>query len=233
MKISNYDFSACLYDPNNAEFISLITAGIAEFKKFTKKHDGYDSVFKWIVCSYDKQSPLVKEIPDLMTRKGECAVTVGYHVDKDGSFDEATEQFLLGKNPQVNSLIVSYVSRFADPHYIMLVASWNLLLDHTHKLLSGKHDKDSYNVIKNITDDIGDLTRRVFSTGDHDESLSMKKLLYERVEQDRMKLNIESLVKYISDHGDLPSDFNPYGEEYIVEKLKFIGDGEGVPDEVV
>ena len=179
---------------------------------------------------YGRQSPLVKEIPELMVRKGEGAVLAGYGTDEDGRFEERVDDFLLGKDKDVNNLVVVYVSRFADPHYIMLVASWNLLLDNTRKLLSGRQTKDTYATVKQITADIEDLTRTVFSASEQEEALELKKALYARVENDRLKLNPENIVKYVEQHGDLPKGFNPYGDDYKVDKLKFIGDGEGKAD---
>jgi len=207
-------------------FVTKITKGIPEFKKYKKGNDDADRRFKWVVYTYDRQSPLVKEIPELMVRKGEAAVLAGYTTDEDGRFEEDVEKFLMGQDEGVNGLIVSYISRFADPHYLMLVASWNLQLDGTRKLLSGKQSKDTYQTLKQITADIEDLTRTVFSSHDMDEATELRKALYSRVENDRLKLNQENIIKYMDEHGDLPKGFSPYGEEYVVEKLKFIGDGE-------
>jgi len=224
--MSKYSFTPCLYNPNMATFVTKITKGIHDFRKFKRENEDYERIFKWVVYTYDRQSPLVKEIPELMVRKGEAAVLAGFNTDEDGKFDEEVEKFLLGNDDEVNGLIVAYVSRFADPHYIMLVASWNLLLDGTRKLLSGRQNKDTYSTIKQITADIEDLTRTVFSSSDADEAIELKKALYSRVESDRLKLNQENIIKYIDENGGLPKGFNPYGEDYIVDKLKFIGDGE-------
>jgi hypothetical protein len=209
-------------------FVTKITKGISDFRKFKKANEDHERIFKWVVYTYDRQSPLVKEVTELMKRKGEAAVLAGYKTDEDGRFEEEVEDLLLGKSPEVNNLIVAYISRFADPHYIMLVASWNLLLDGTRKLLSGKQEKDTYQTIKNITKDIDDMTRTVFSSSDADEALELRKALYSRVESDRLKLNQENIIKYIDEHGELPKGFSPYGEGYKVDKLKFIGDGEAV-----
>ena len=38
-----------------------------------------------------------------------------------------------------------------------------------------------------------------------------------------LELTPEYIVRYISEHGNLPDDFNPYGD-YIPEKLRFLGD---------
>jgi hypothetical protein len=227
-KKSRYTFASCLYNPSRADFVKKITSGVPDFKKYSKDHEDHEKVFKWVVYTYDRQSPMVKEIPELMVRKGEAAVYAGYATNEDGQFDEEVEGFLLGKNEDINNLIVSYVSRFADPHYIMLVASWNLLLDNTRKLLSGKSSRDTYDTIKKITSDIEDMTRSVFSSGtEQDEALELKKALYSRVENDRLKLNHENIMKYVSENGALPKGFNPYGETYEVDKLVFLGDGEG------
>ncbi len=223
---SKYSFTSCLYNPNADSFTDKITKGIPAFKKYHQDHEDHERVFKWLIFVYDRQSPLVKEMPDLMQRKLESANLAGYGTDEDGKFEEEVEKFLLGQDKEVNGLIVAYVSRFADPSYIMLVASWNLLLDSTRILLSGKQQKDTYSTIKQIRADVEDITRDVFSSGDMDEALEMRKALYSRVENDRLKLNQENIVKYIEEHKVLPKGFNPYGEDYEVNKLTFIGDGE-------
>lgn len=223
--MSKYVFTSCLYDPEEKGFADKIAKSIKEFGEFKKDRGYYERIFRWVVYVYDRQSPMVKEIPDLMMRKGEAAALAGYTTDEEGRFEEEVEKFLLGKDDDVNGLVVAYVSRFADPSYILLVASWNMLLDNTRKVLSGKQQKDTYATIKLITADIDDLTRTVFSSNNDNESIEMKKALYSRVEGDRLKLNHENIIKYVEEHGDLPSGFSPYGEKYKVEKLKFIGDG--------
>ena len=224
--MARYSFTSCLYNPDTTGFLKKITKGIHSFKAYEKINEDYLRIFKWVVYVYDRQSPLVKEIPEPMVRKGEGAILAGFTTDEDGKFDEEVEEFMFGKDDEINGLIVAYISRFADPHYIMLVASWNLLLDGTRKLLSGKYDKGMYTTTKDITKDIEDLTRTVFSSGDKDESIEMKKALYSRVENDRLKLNQENIVKYIDEHGELPKKFSPYGEGYKADKLKFVGDGQ-------
>lgn len=226
--MAKYNFTSCLYNPNLSTFVKKITKGIPDFRKYEKSNEDAESVFKWIVYTYDKQSPLVKEIHELMVRKGEAAALAGFTTDEDGRFNEDIEKFLMGQDDEVNGLIVAYISRFADPHYIMLVASWNLLLDNTKKLLSGRQSKDTYQTIKQITSDMEDITRTVFSSHETDEALELRKALYSRVESDRLKLNQENIIKYMDEHGELPKGFSPYGEEYVVEKLKFVGDGEEV-----
>jgi hypothetical protein len=49
------------------------------------------------------------------------------------------------------------------------------------------------------------------------------------LEEDKLKLKPESVVGIIADEGKLPSDWCPYGDGYMPEKPKFLGDTEPFP----
>ena len=65
------------------------------------------------------------------------------------------------------------------------------------------------------------------------KKVEVKKSIFDteidELEEDKVQVKPESIVKILSEEGKLPSDWCPYGSEYMPEKSRFIGDEE--PDD--
>jgi hypothetical protein len=221
MTIKDIDTSKLLFDPKGVDFSERIKDKIPEFANYKGKVPD-KKVFTWVAIMYDIYSPLWREIGDYYERKRVCAEIADFP-QKKGRWTEDAEQILMGSNEEVNAMVVEYIARFGMPEIYQLVAHLSLLSSETRKTISFKGNKDSIKIITETGEEIRRLTRVVFHSGDYDEITSARNALYAKAEKERLKLRPEDVVRLVAEEGDLPDDFNPYGD-YKVEKSKFVGD---------
>ena len=226
MDLKSYNFDNCLFDPRRHSFVEDIEGGIPTFQAFKKSKDR-KKIFAWIVCVYDIHSPLRLRIGNYYEKKRVCAETVGWSRDDVGHFGKEVERYLLGLDGVVNLLIADYLASMNLPQFTQLVAYLEMQYKLTQDILKGKIESSTAKTMDVITNDIIRLTRIVYGSGEVDEVMEARKALYAVAEKERMKLNIENIIQFINEKGELPKDFSPYGD-YIPENLKFISDeGEG------
>jgi len=223
MELKDIDGSRFLYDPKSQDLVKTLQDKILEFKKYDGKIPA-KKVFQYIVLMYDVSSPLWREIIDYYVRKSTVADIVGFPKVK-GQRTEEAEAILIGTNDVVNEMIVAFVAQFSTIEFFQMVAYLSLLSSETRKAVSFDGDKNSISIITQTGDKIKELQRVVFRSGEYDEISFVRKALYSKLEKERLKIRPEDIVRTISDNGELPEDFNPYGD-YKPEKSKFIGDEE-------
>jgi len=222
MTFKESDYDKCLFNPFRNKFLSDIQDSIPLFKDFKDPDLGKKRVYTWIVLTFDKASPWWFQEKRLYDRKRSCALEAGFDID-GRTFEPKVEDFLLGQNTEVNNMVAAYISQLASPEYNQLIAYLVIQERLTANIMSGDFDG---NVIKNLdslTEGINRLTNKIFGSGDQDEVSYAKKALYAEAEKARIRLSPEHILKYKNDNGDLPKDFNPYGD-YKVDNIKFISD---------
>lgn len=226
IKIQEVDSTRLLYDIHSKTFVADIRKGIPEFGEYAGEMD--KKVFQYIVLMYDLHTPMRVECPDYYQRKYVTASMVGFPKTKT-EFTDETEQILLGKNKEVNTLIITYVFQFARPEYSALVAYEAIFASEMQKVLKGSSTKDSGKTMDDATRKIQELTRSVFGSGDYDEYTDIRNALYARIEKEKVRLRPEQIIKEYEETGRLPDDWCPYGEseaEAVADtKMKFVGDG--------
>ena len=225
MALKEIDSSKLLFDIKSSDFVDKLKEKIPEFASYKGKIPE-KKVFSWIVLMYDLNSPFWRDVGDYYERKRVIADLLEFP-QKKGKWTDDAESILLGENEEVNAMIVEYIARFGMPEIYQLVAHLSLLSSETRKTISFKGDKNSIQIITATGEEIRRLTRVVFHSGDYDEITSARNALYAKAEKERLKLRPEDVVRLISEEGELPSEFNPYGD-YKIEKSKFIGDEEPV-----
>lgn len=224
MTLKDIDTSRLLYDIKSADFVEKIKNKIPVFKEYKGKIPE-KKIFSYIILMYDINSEFWRSVLDYYERKRVCAELVEFKKVK-GKWTQEVEDVLIGKNEEANTMIVEYIAQFGLPELYQLVGHLSLLGSETRKTISFKGNKDSLRILKEAGDEISRLTRIVFHSGDYDEITSARNALYAKAEKERIKLRPEDVVKLISEEGQLPDDFNPYGEGYMPEKSKFLGDEE-------
>jgi hypothetical protein len=225
MKISEIDSSKMLFDLNSEDLAEQIESKFAEFSLYEAKVDKH-KVAQYIVLMCDKNSPLHSEKPDLLQRKYACAVMVKFPMNKK-VFTDPVEKIIIGENDAVNQTMVAYISSYGQPNYTLLQAYLALMSFETGKIFAGNTNKDSAKTIHDVSDRIQKLTKDFFNSGDTDEYSKVTQVLYSRIEKERLRLRPEQIVRMLEDNNGLPSDFNPYGENYKIDlknDLIFIGD---------
>jgi hypothetical protein len=218
-EINNLDFSGCRYDPTSKHFTAEIKEAIPEFQSYKGEYP--KRVFTYIVCLYDKNSPLWTKQPEYFQRKVLAAELAKLPKNQTGSFKEETKDILEGKDKKVNILTVAYLANLGDVDYTMLINEMVLFHSLTTKNLGGSFDQNTYKMMQQVSEGLNSRTRKIFGSGEHDELSKIRILLYEKSEKDRQKLNPEAIVKLLDNEGDFPQDWNPYGTKYEVEELKF------------
>ena len=226
IKFSEVDSSKLLYDIHSKTFVDDIRKGIPEFDAY--KGDMDKKVFQYIVLMYDLKTPMRVECPDYFQRKYVTASMVGFPKNKQG-FTDVSEQILIGDNAEINHLIVVYLFQFSMPEYSALVAYESILANEMRKVMKGGNLKDSGKVVDDATKKIQELTRKVFGSGDYDESTDLRNALYARIEKEKTRLRPEQIIRDLTDNGLLPDEWCPYGEDEAEAvrniKMTFIGDG--------
>lgn len=228
MKIKETEYDRCWMNPYKPKFLSGIQRELISFKEFDDSKLGKKRVYTWIVMMYDPGSPWLHEEKDYYNRKRETAMEAGFEII-GGSFEEDVEDVLLGKNEDVNKMVAAFISRFANPEYTQLINLLQLQHNVTTDVLKGNYDRGTVKTLDDLTNDINRLTNKLFGSGEYNEVLEAKKALYQEAEDRRIKLNPENIAKYKNENGNLPKDFNPYGD-YDVDKMNYVSDeGEREP----
>jgi hypothetical protein len=109
---------------------------------------------------------------------------------------------------------------------MQLVAYLEIQRIKTIEVFSGKISDKSDQILDRVTTMIAEITRKLFVSGDVDEVSLARKALYQKAQIDKARIipRPEDIVKILEADGVLPEDFNPYGEDYTVEKSTFLGD---------
>lgn len=224
MDLKTIDSSRLLFDVKSPTFVEELKRKIPEFKAYKGKIPD-KKVFTYIALMYDPQSELWRSQMDYYVRKSECATIVDFPKAK-GQWSEEAESILIGQDEKVNDMIVAFIAQFGMIELYQLVGYLNILSSETRKAIDYKGDKNSIDIITKTGDKIRELMKVVFRSGEYDEISMVRKALYSRLEKERLKIRPEEIVRMISEEGELPAEFNPYGDNYKVEKPKFIGDEE-------
>lgn len=174
---------------------------------------------------YDINSPMIREVRTYYERKARCAELLKFPTSK-GSWLPAVEDLLIGKNSDFNDLVAAYISNIGLPEYMQLVAYLELQRIEMVKVFSGKVSDKSDQILDRVTQSIDKITRKLFGSGEEDEITVARKALYQRAQLDKSRIipKPEEIVKMFEADGELPEDFNPYGEDYEVKQSEFIGD---------
>ncbi len=182
-------------------------------------------ICRYIILMYDTNSPMLREVRLYYDRKAKCAELLKFPTKK-GQWLPEVEAILIGKNEQFNNLVATYISNLGLPQYTQLVAYLEIHRIKTIEILSGKITSNSDQILDRVTISIDEITRKLFGSGEEDEITIARKALYQRAQIDKSRIlpRPEEIVKILEADGTLPEDFNPYGEEYKVEKSTFLGE---------
>ena len=228
MELKEFDFTHCRFNPNGKTFTSSISQAIPEFGAYDAKNR--KQIFQYIVCLYDKNSPLWQKEPEYFPRKVLAVNLCGLSDDSTSeSFTRKAMDIMEGQDDGVNSLVTAYLAYEGDLEYTTLITELAMYYERYRQQAGGKLlDEREYKLMLTVKDNIQLRTRLIFGSGKDEELTAIKNLLYARAEQDRQKLNPEAIAKMLEKDGDLPQDWNRYGAKYKVEPLKFyVDDSQG------
>jgi len=178
-------------------------------------------LFQYIILMYDPESPMRREVGHYMQRKKVCGEAVDFLKKKDGKWVEEVEALLTGKDVEANKLIAAYIKYMAIPEYTELIVLLEIQRIKAFEAFSGDINDNTHKVMAAVTESIGNITKKLFGSGEFDEIKAARRALYEQSNIDKPP-RPEDVVDLI-DEGGLPEDFSPY-PDYEVEDAKFLGD---------
>lgn len=168
------------------------------YKKFRDYHEfNVDTVqdknklLRYIVLMYDFNSPFTV-IKDLIKRKTLCALEAGFE-QIDDKFDDNTITMMICLDPQINSMIIRYLSFFNNHEYSYLVALLEGYWKELHNITEGK--AKNLDLIQSYKTQIA-LSERKMTNDDTSEELRHD--LYAYVESRRLELRPEDIATKIA-----------------------------------
>lgn len=217
------EFERCLYDPFRKDLVSKMESDYEEFRlNFGNLQSRKEEVLRYIIIMYDLKSPYRQMYPDHMDRKREAALRAGFALGVHKTFSNWVEDMLVGQNEEVNVAIVKYLMLFGIPELTALEGCISQFVAESEKMMKRKGDMKTYQLQKALMHDMDRYENKIFGG---QEALDMRKALYQNLEQRRRAVRPEDIAKRLKDNpSDKLDDFSPYGEDYQVEPLKFIGD---------
>lgn len=228
LKIDDIDFSKCLIDPTRTTVLNDIKA-TPEFCVELGYRMSKKGIMTYIVLMYDYQCSLWREVRNFAIRKGVAMQLAGFKQDKEGHFERHIERIIEGKNQDVNSMIVRYISLLNNPKWAQLCSYENLYYYEMARVQNGAFGKTKEVVdnLEKLSNAISKLTDEIL--GGSGEAEPILAAIYKEATKD-LNLSPEKISDYImSFDADVPKEWNPYIEWkkediYVVDKPKFIGD---------
>lgn len=220
MNLKDINTSRFLADPNKDDFVDRMTEMSPVFN-FNISRVNHKKALTYIALMYDKESYFRKDIKRYLERKYKSGIAAGFSVDDDGTFHEkAVEKMLLGGFDDFNKAVVQYAVLQYDLDYARLVVFELNLHKFLLKAMTKMDEKgDLKKQMDALTKDINDIEKRIFGG---DETINMRKALYEGTSQTRLRLRPEDALDEFKVTG--LADWSPYGKGYKPEGIKFVGD---------
>jgi hypothetical protein len=184
---------------------------------------------RYMVFAYDKNSHIAIEFKSRwIQKKKESAIRAGFPTINDGNllkFTVESESIIFNKNPQFSDLIMLYLFIQWDSDWLMHSVYNEMYYNVMKDLQKYNYDKPSdlqkaKQNAEDIREDIDKLNYKIFS-GMEDRTLV--NLLYEDSYRKSLDLRPEQLITK-KERGEPVVDITPYGSNYEIPVLKFIGD---------
>jgi hypothetical protein len=217
MDIHKLDRSKFLFDPLDPNLV----AKLSRHPEFSAPIHGLarHRVIQYIILMYDRNNDEVRaEYPFYPQRKMEVAKAVGLITEK--KIPPKIEDMLIGKDKDVNKMIIRYLTLFNDPDLMMLAAYQAIYLELSKRALSGDFEKGDIASIEKVNASIKELMENIFGGKDETE---LRQELYKSVEDQALGIRPEEIAEALQKGEDPLRGFGPYSGEYLPEELKFLG----------
>jgi hypothetical protein len=136
---SNRDFDSLMYSiheiPRHEKILKKFAA-LSKIDSFSNYHKqellpetvllDLDSVIRYIVYAYDRESPIVKRfLNDVEKRKTTACDYAGFSYDEKGRFSLDVDNMMKCKNRYINVMIIDYVRQYNDPEFALLISGYD------------------------------------------------------------------------------------------------------------
>lgn len=202
MNVKDLDGSLFLYDPTKDTHIEKLKNSHEDFQLDLGSLNNYrKKLLKFIILQYDLNTPLRIEYKDYFRRKANAALLAGFKRNKQsGKFKEDIANAMIGKNDEVNRMIVRYVMYFYNEDYLQLILYWEYLGTFGRGQLNGNINSQTIRALDNIRETISKLTQRIFGG---DESVDLKQKLYKALDSEKNNLHPDNVTKDLKENPDM------------------------------
>ena len=219
MDLQKLDTSKFLYDPLDEHLLLKLS----KFNEFKVGFSGMSKkqIIQYIILMYDKNNQEIRaEYPFYPQRKLEVAKTVGL-IPGGKKAPTKVENVLIGKNEDVNKMIVRYLTLFNNPDLLMLASMYAISVTLHVQSYSPDFDKSTITNLEKVNNSIKELTESVFGGKDETE---LRQELYKSIEEQSLGIRPEEIAEALQ-QGEKPlKDYTPYNKEYLPDQLKFLSD---------
>ena len=222
-----YNTSKMKFDPVDKNFYELFREAVPSIYKI-KTHGGIlkKSIACYTCLMYDRNSPLIKAEPLYWKRKILAANLAKFPTGKKGMLTDNATKILTGEDETYLKVVLDYLDLFALPEFDYLVGLQIIQSEYLMQIMRGQISNDSDKVLGRVANSIAEVTRKIYQTGEEEEVAAARKAIYEKAVRERANLRPEDFAEMLARTRELPKEFSPYGEDYVPDKLKYIGDNE-------
>ena len=216
MQFTKLNFSKFLYDPSDPDLLGRLS----RHKEFDSKVTNKRKVVQYIILMYDKNNDEIREeYPFYPQRKMEVARCVG--LIEGNKATKGVEDILIGKNEDVNAMVIRYLTLFNDPDLLMLSALYEININLNKAAYRGIIDKNIITNLDIVNLKIKDLTEGLFGGKDETE---LRQELYKSIEEQSLGIRPEEIAEVLQSGKEPLKGFTPYQSEYLPEEIRFLGD---------
>jgi len=232
--LSELNCDKMLIHPNSPKITTFIEEKIISIRAIRDKLEvskGFTKamVYRYIMLMYSPNSPIRNMMAlDWFEQKFEACAYAGFELKKgkDGyyRFDQEVVDMIMGKNNVITDMIVAFIGYLSDEKWGYVVFLKESMLAFTRDAI-GKKTTDYKNAadFKKLYDDYMRITSEM--SKDKEETDEFVNRFYYNIEQARLAVRPENYAQALNDGSDLRGD-NPYGVNYVVDKIRFLGDDE-------
>ena len=216
MQFTKLNFSKFLYDPSDPDLLGRLS----RHKEFDSKVTNKRKVVQYIILMYDKNNDEIREeYPFYPQRKMEVARCVG--LIEGNKATKGVEDILIGKNEDVNAMVIRYLTLFNDPDLLMLSALYEININLNKAAYRGIIDKNIITNLDIVNLKIKDLTEGLFGGKDETE---LRQELYKSIEEQSLGIRPEEIAEALQSGKSPLKGFTPYKSEYLPEEIRFLRD---------
>lgn len=231
--IAELECGKMLVHPQSPHLVPTLESKVPALKQiaaeFTPKVFTKAMVYRYVLLMYDKGSPVRNMMSlDWFEQKFEACAYAGFELTagRDGykRFDQKVVDMILGKNNDVNDIIISYLGYQSDERWGYTVFLKESMLSFTRDALGRKiTDYKSAADYKKLYDDYMRITSEM--SREKDETQEFVNRFYYNIEQARLAIRPENYADIAPIQDNFRGD-NPYGMNYTVDTPRFLGDDE-------
>ena len=230
--LKDLDCSRMKIHPNHPQLVNFLESNIPKFKEyinFTSDVFNKPKIYRYILLQYDPMSPIqARTSLDWFGKKYESAAYAGFPMSKQKNgaykFSDEVLDMILGRKSDVVDMIVLFLGWLNKPKWMHAVYIEESICVYLTAALRGEQQeaKDAKEVRALFTELYKVSEEMAHEPEETEEFISR---FYYQIEKSRLAIRPEDYAKALANGVDLSED-SPYGINYQVDRIKFLGDNE-------